>query len=125
MSFLPLLGRRLRGLPVMLTLVGLVLIITTTSVVPVSADPYHRSILTTGTHSSDRLLHVALQGRGGGAAVKKTQTLVKQTSKKVQSTIQQQVTLPSTTFQLSDHYDAIKGCLILTGLERVINKIFM
>jgi hypothetical protein len=85
-----------------------------------SADRHYHGATSTITNSP--LVDI----RGGAPAVKKAQAFLKETQKKAQTTIQNlPAKIPPQKFYWSDHYEAIKGCLVLTGLERGINRLFV
>ena len=84
---------------------------------------HHGSALSIG---SGPLLVADIRGGGRGPSLKKTQDMLKETGKKAKTVISKEsAKSPSQIFKVSDHYDAIKGCIILTGLERGINKLFV
>jgi hypothetical protein len=113
----PRVQRRMLGLPLLLVL----LLGTGAATADQSHDHYNHFPRSSLTALSDSPL-VNLRGGGGKAAVKKPQSFLKETQKKAHAAITKQTVQ---TFSWSDHYEAVKGFLILTGLERTINKIFV
>ena len=90
-----------------------------------SADHRHRHG-TAMSIASGPLLVTDIRAGGRGPALKNPRDILKETGKKTKTAISKvTATSPTQLFKLSDHYDAIKGCIILTALERGINKLFV